>query len=684
MEELKRVKLPIYAVDMGKNNPLPFLWDINQNVRDFFTHNVSDEKELYLNDKFTCSIFPYSEQDGYNRELVYESVDAIVLENEYLRATFTPQWGGKLWSLFDKIEKRELLFANHVFRPAYLAVRNAWSSGGVEWNFTHTAGHNAYTCDKIFANIISKEESGLGFPVLRMYNYERIRQVTYQMDFYLPDDSKFLHCRMRIVNELPYETYAYWWSNIAVPTSKEGRCIVPANTAFTTDGSISAISDNKIAIVETPVPIFKETDITYPLNNPRARDYFFNIKNDRRKFIAYVDEDGYGLCQFSTSKLKGRKLFIWGIGKGGDKWQEYLSGDDGHGKYQDGKYCEIQCGVGKTQYEVLPMPKNDCWEWVEYYGAIKIDPKDAHGDWNNAQKTVEKFINSQITAEETEKELNDTRKMATTKLGQSYMRGEGFAQLENIRRKESGMPLLSEHLDFGETGDEQEMWISLVKNGTLKTPKTMDSKLPPLSYQRSLEWQELLRSAIDGKDKDFWLTYYMLGCALISERSFEEGKKILEKSIALEKNAWNCFALSQYYRIVNDCENYAKFAVEAVKFNPEEFELTKKATVALAEANKWQELKDLVESLDKKVQQVPRIVLQYCKALIELDLLDEAQELLYKEGACLEIPDMKEGEISLSSAWISIQKKKAEKAGIEIDEKDIEIPKELNFKMNGE
>ncbi len=28
MSQLKKVKLPIYAVDMGKNNPLPVLWDV--------------------------------------------------------------------------------------------------------------------------------------------------------------------------------------------------------------------------------------------------------------------------------------------------------------------------------------------------------------------------------------------------------------------------------------------------------------------------------------------------------------------------------------------------------------------------------------------------------------------------------------------------------------------------------
>ncbi len=684
MSELKKVKLPIRAVDMGKNSNLPFLYDIKERESLFVAQKVNDESDLCLSDKTNCSTFPYSEQNGYDRKLVYSDIDAIALENEYLIATFTPQWGGKLWSLFDKKAGKELLFNNHVFRPAYLALRNAWSSGGVEWNFAQTAGHNAYTCDKMFTNLISKEQSGLGCPVLRIYNYERIRQVTYQMDFYLPDGSKFLHCRTRIVNELPYQTYAYWWSNIAVPTSKGARCIFPADTAFTTEGSISAISRDEISVVEVPVPVYNHTDITYALNNKKAKDYFFNIKKDRRKYIAQVDENGYGLCQFSTQKLQGRKLFVWGVGKGGENWQEYLSGDDGFGKYQDGKYCEIQCGVGKTQYEVIPMPKNECWEWVEYYGAIQIEPKQAFGDWKVAQQAVEREIESQITEQSAEKELVDTQKMATTRLGEVYMRGEGFAQLENIRRREAGEKVLSEHLDFGTTNAEQEMWISLVKDGTLKSKNTVDSSVAPLSYQRSQEWQDLLRLAIKNKDKDFWLTYYMLGCALIAERKFGEGKEQLERSIALEKNAWNCFALSQYYMIKKDYENCLKFALESVKFNPKEIELVKKATVAFDLAGKWAELKTFIECLDKKTQKVPRVVLQYCKALINLDQLEKAQNLIYKNGVALEIPDMKEGELSLSNLWEAIAEKKAKKSGEEFDPKKVDIPNQINFKMDGE
>lgn len=42
----------------------------------------------------------------------YKDVECIVLENDKLRATFLPRWGGKMASLIDKSTSRELLWQN--------------------------------------------------------------------------------------------------------------------------------------------------------------------------------------------------------------------------------------------------------------------------------------------------------------------------------------------------------------------------------------------------------------------------------------------------------------------------------------------------------------------------------------------------------------------------------------------
>jgi hypothetical protein len=60
--------------------------------------------------------------------------------------------GGKLASIYDKQEQRELLFDNPVFQPANLAVLNAWFSGGIEWNGL-IPGHTPFTCSSVFTPV---------------------------------------------------------------------------------------------------------------------------------------------------------------------------------------------------------------------------------------------------------------------------------------------------------------------------------------------------------------------------------------------------------------------------------------------------------------------------------------------------------------------------------------------------
>ena len=72
-----------------------------------------------------------------------------VLENDYLKAVFLPAFGGRLWELWDRTTGENLLYTNDVIRFSNLAVRNAWFSGGVEWNIG-IIGHTPLTTDALY------------------------------------------------------------------------------------------------------------------------------------------------------------------------------------------------------------------------------------------------------------------------------------------------------------------------------------------------------------------------------------------------------------------------------------------------------------------------------------------------------------------------------------------------------
>ena len=671
MTTLTQIRLPIPSAEMNGESTLPLLYDVYL-PGETGDSDLGEDDGLFLNYGGLRSAFPYKSQDCYSRALTCDGLDAVVLENDHLRASFIPELGGKLWSLYDKDAGRELLFANTVFRPAYLALRNAWASGGVEWNCGAMPGHHPHTCSRMFTAVIDAEHSGLGCPVLRMYHFERIRAVTQQMDFYLPEEAKFLHCRMRVVNDSYTDTAMYWWSNIAVKSDPEARCVVPADFAFTSVGG---------KISRVPVPDYRDIDISYPTNNPIAVDYFFKTYENRRHYTSHLDAAGYGLAETSTSRLKGRKLFVWGRGQGGAKWQEFLSGEDGKGGFCDGKYCEIQCGLANTQYECIPMPPKTAWEWIEYYGPVQADPAKIHGEWHEAQTELEARLEETAPLEAMEQELIDTHKMATTPADHMLVFGDGWAALENIHREKRGMKPLCPHLDFGSVDKEQFMWKALVYTGSLKDGSNGDTAKAPVSYQRRSEWVKLLETAAAGPDRYFWLTHYMLGCAYLAGGNTEKAEAALDASCRLSENAWNTYAMAELYRVLGQGERSARTMLSAAKMAPDDDSLCKMTARSLACAGLWDVLYDFTNGLTEEQRKLPRIRLYRALAAEKRGDLDTASEMLNADGG-LEVPDIQEGEVSITELWFSIEEKKAVRDGVPFDRAAAKPPKKFDFRMN--
>lgn len=293
--KLEFAKKKIRMAVLGEESSVPDLLGerILQNELEF---RLEEDDEIYEGYGRKSSAYPYRQYNDYTRELSEREIRTAVLENDCLKAVFLPEYGGRLWELWDKKQGRNLLYTNDVLRFSNLAVRNAWFSGGVEWNIG-IIGHSPLTTEPLYT---AETELENGIPVLRMYEYERIRGVPYQMDFWLEPDSPFLNCRMRIVNERSEVVPMYWWSNMAVCEYEGGRIIVPAEKAFTFgDG----------AVYKTSLPFVKGIDITDYKKIPKSTDYFFDIPEKSPKYIANVDRTGYGLLQVSTARLRARKLF---------------------------------------------------------------------------------------------------------------------------------------------------------------------------------------------------------------------------------------------------------------------------------------------------------------------------------------------------------------------------------------
>lgn len=72
--------------------------------------------------------------DQYRSEREPTSVPTLELSGDNLKAIFTPQWGGKVYSLLRG--KRELVMMTNPHQPIPSSVRNGQVDGGIEWNWS--------------------------------------------------------------------------------------------------------------------------------------------------------------------------------------------------------------------------------------------------------------------------------------------------------------------------------------------------------------------------------------------------------------------------------------------------------------------------------------------------------------------------------------------------------------------
>ena len=654
------------AADLGPENPLPPLLNERELHEVSYAEGVPQEMLEQIAYGHLPNILPYTLQDGYTRNRYEQKLKVAVLENETLKATFLLDYGGRLWSLLHKPSGRDLVTVNPVFQPANLALRNAWFSGGVEWNIG-TIGHTPFTCSAMFAARVSTSD---GTPVLRLYEWERIRQVSYQLDFYLPEGSDMLYVHARIINPHEHELAMYWWSNIAVPESEDTRVVVPAEKTY------RFAYHKELTIV--PVPEFDGEDRTYTTVSKRAVDYFFHLEDGQRRWISAVDGAGKGLVQTSTDLLKGRKLFLWGTGQGGKHWQDFLS-EPGY------PYLEIQAGLARTQLEHLKMPAQTEWDWLEAYGLMEADPGKIHGDdWAQSRAEVEDRLERLLPGEAMNAELKNARSWQDTVPEEIMHQGSGWGYLEEKRReKVHEKAFAPKGLIFPETSltSQQTPWIELLETGTY--PKTFDEVNPSFMVQN--EWQTMLESSLEQNDEN-WAAHLQLGIMQAYNGETEKARFSWESSLKQQENAWAHRNLA----VLASQEEKPDIAVDHLKkahaLKPQLIPLAIELGNAMLKAGNNKGWLELCQTLTPEVKNHGRI------RFIEAQAALKAKELAIVEKFFADnvvIADLREGATQLTDLWYDFHAAKlSQEEGIAIDdalrqrvEKEFPIPEQFDFRM---
>lgn len=625
----------IPAATLGAENPLPDIKNISYIHAEIeATPAVPARLTTYIDKGMVDTMLPYTQQDNYDRSRVERLFKAVILENEHLKAVFLPELGGRLWSLIDKDSDRELLYRNPVFQPGNLALRNAWFSGGVEFNVS-IKGHHPMTCSDMFAQHVTMAD---GTPGVRMYEYERIRGTAYGFDAWIPEGSKVLYVRPRIENTTDHDVWTYWWSNIAVPYTDGMRVIVPAKKTF-----VNYADDNHYFLDFADVPMARGTEISYPKNVKISQDFFFYIPDRDPKWIAAVDENGTGMMQCSTRELKGRKLFVWGDSHGGDNWKNFLSDGTNDG------YVEIQAGLARTQLEHLPLKAGKTYSWVEAYGALQQDPDRLHGSWDEAQAAVTQALQQTID-HSWESSLRKLKGMKAAK-GSMIHTGSGWGCLEQLRRNADGEARLSPTYEFPESSlsPEQMPWMALLQKDQLDSVDPMER---PAGYVVDAGWLSRLENSMEDPAHHNWFSWMHLGLMRYTAGDLDGALAAFEASLAMAESPWVLRNLAMLWgNEFGDMEKAVSYMERSVTIKRDCRWLWLDMAVTCLKADRCEYWVKMYETVPEDIRREGRLKLYTAMALTRLDRLEEATAYL---NPGLVVPDIKEDENLITEAWFAL------------------------------
>ena len=523
-------------------------------------------------------LLPYAVLDRYTTQNSQIQRSVITLENDYLRAQFLPENGGRLYSLYNKEEKRELLLKPSTLHPTNASSRNAYFSGGVSWNLTPDE-HSPYSFDPVF---FGKVECGAGYEFLRMYDYERTRGLLWQIDFHLPTNSKELYAHVAIHNPHDFPTPLYWWANLNVPETEKCRLFSSGESTTFAAARNEASYPHKLA---------EKFSFTF-LQEPSSSHSWITVTSA-----------GTGTFLRSSAKIQAQKAI-----------------------YTKDSFIELQAGGNADMSDGWVIPANESISFTHAIGSIAFDENDANYDsYDISHSIVKAMVNHTLPTEKLEQQELYFQQFTALPCSKMLSFGEGWGALENMRRIFDKQPLLSESLIFPTESftTQQYEWLAIFNKTEL--PELKGYQLPN-AWLSDMNYLAHLQTYLAEFPNN--VTALLFTGIIFYENHFTD-QAIEAWTLALEQEPLcvllrNLAHASHAMGFTSEALSYMEQIKWQSQLNIDQTYLEEYFSL-LIEDEQYQKMLDHYNRLPGKLQQCTNINTQALHALVELDTIDSLE-----------------------------------------------------------
>lgn len=319
---MKRFILTIMSVLLALNaGAAPGKATLTEGKTTMLTYGFSDPNPI-ANPNLTQ--YPYFRFDGYEAVGTRKEWKTVVLENDWISVTVFPEIGGKVWGAIDKKNGKEFVYYNHVVKFRDIAMRGAWTSGGIEFNFG-IIGHVPSTATPVD---YTTRENPDGSVSCIIASWELLTRTWWMVEINVPADKASFTTSATYINTSSLEQPYYNWMNAAFKAGGNLQLCLPGDRYIGHGGD------------PHPYPVDAEgRDLSWFSQNAFGRDKSYHLIGGFDTFFgAYWHDDDFGYAHVARPDEKlGRKFFCWSQSREGGIWEDLLTDTDG-------QYVEMQAG----------------------------------------------------------------------------------------------------------------------------------------------------------------------------------------------------------------------------------------------------------------------------------------------------------------------------------------------------
>ncbi len=330
------------------------------------TYPYADYLTYRHNDTYNMD-YPWLDWGAYHGSPCAHSYELVVVENDYLRLTFLPELGGRLYQVTFKPTGHDELYHNSVIKPTHWGPpEQGWwlAVGGMEWGLPVEEHGYAWGVPWHYDTVSAAD--GMTVTLRDSTAADRLRAV---VSVYLPADRAYFVIRPRIENARGSALdYKYWTNAMLAPgpantVSAELRFVYPVDEVTVHSTGDPALPGEGQAM---SWPLYGGRDMSR-LGNWRQWLGFFERPAAQGDFTAVYDlaADEGMVRVFPGHQAQGAKGFAFGWGS--DALPSDIWTDDGS------YYVEMHGGVAPTFWDSASLAAGASYEWAEtWYPAAGI------------------------------------------------------------------------------------------------------------------------------------------------------------------------------------------------------------------------------------------------------------------------------------------------------------------------